>query len=118
MKKGVKILMWIVLGAFFIALIGFVTMSLWNWLMPKIFGLPTITLLETYGLLLLSKILFGFGGKGGGGSQHKWQWKQRMYNKFQGMSEEDRERFKARMKDKWCRWDEKTSPDKSDTLTN
>lgn len=73
-----------------------------------------LTLTETFGLLLLAKILFGFGGKGGGGNQHKWQWKHRLINKFENMSPEDRERFKARMKEKWCRWDEKaSSPDQS-----
>lgn len=109
MNKGVKIAMWIVFGAALIALFGFITMYLWNWLMPKIFGLPTLTITETFGLLLLAKILFGFGGKGGNGAQHKWQWKHRMLNKFETMSPEDRERFKARMKEKWCRWDEKPS---------
>lgn len=105
--------MWIALGALFIAALGFVTMSLWNWLMPMIFGLPELTLLQTYGLLLLSKILFGFGGKGGGKMKSNWQWKQRMYNRFENMSAEDRERFKERMKEKWCRWDDK----KSDSTT-
>jgi hypothetical protein len=113
MKKGIKILMWVALGALFIALIGLVTMSLWNWLMPMIFGLPELTLLQTYGLLLLAKILFGFGGKGGG-NKRNWQWKQRMYNKFQHMSPEDRERFKERMKEKWCRWDERASSERKD----
>lgn len=114
MNKGAKIAMWIVFGAALIALFGFITMHLWNWLMPKIFGLPMLTITETFGLLLLAKILFGFGGKGGGGNQHKWQWKQRLFNKFENMSPEDRERFKERMKEKWCRWDEKTSgPDQN-----
>lgn len=114
MKKGLKIVMWVGLGALFIALVGLVTMSLWNWLMPMLFGLPALTLLQTYGLLLLSKILFGFGGKGGGKMKPNWQWKIQTYNKFKSMSPEDRERFKERMKEKWCRWDEK----KSDSFTN
>ena len=38
---------------------GFVTMHLWNWLMPAIFGLKTITFLQALGLLVLGKILFG-----------------------------------------------------------
>lgn len=32
---------------------------LWNWLMPVIFGLTEITLLQAAGLLLLSGFLFG-----------------------------------------------------------
>lgn len=34
--------------------------SLWNWLMPKIFDLPTINIYEAIGLLMLSKLIFGF----------------------------------------------------------
>ena len=31
---------------------------LWNWLMPKLFGLPSITLLQALGLNLLAGFLF------------------------------------------------------------
>lgn len=31
---------------------------LWNWLMP-IFGLPTLTILQTFGMLVLLQIVFG-----------------------------------------------------------
>lgn len=117
MNKVVKIVLWVILGAALVVLFGFVTQYLWNWLMPKIFGLPALTLLETFGLLLLAKILFGFGGKGGGASQHKWRWKQRMFNKFENMSPEDRERFKERMKEKWCRWEEE-KPSNQNTGTS
>lgn len=34
------------------------TMLLWNWLMPVIFGLPTIGFLKSMGLLALSYIFF------------------------------------------------------------
>tara|TARA_Y100000996_G_C22267363_1_gene538518 strand:- start:163 stop:480 length:318 start_codon:yes stop_codon:yes gene_type:complete len=30
---------------------------LWNWLMPHIFGLPTLTLIETFGLSILISLL-------------------------------------------------------------
>lgn len=39
-------------------LFGFVVMWLWNWLMPDIFGLTTITFWQAWGLLVLSHILF------------------------------------------------------------
>lgn len=114
MNKGLKIVMWVGLGILFVALIGLLTMNLWNWLMPTLFGLPAINLLQTFGLLLLSKILFGFGGKSGGGARH-WKMKKQMYDKFQSMSPEDRERFKNRMKEKWCRSEEKASTENTDT---
>jgi len=34
------------------------TWLLWNWLVPPIFGLPEITLLQALGILLLSSFLF------------------------------------------------------------
>ena len=50
----------------FIFLGGLVVQWLWNWLMPSIFGLRTLTWLEAFGLLALSRILFGGFGRGGG----------------------------------------------------
>lgn len=47
-------------------LFGYVVMWLWNWLMPMVFGLPTLTFWQAVGLFLLSKALLG--GIGGGGS--------------------------------------------------
>ena len=42
---------------------GYMIMFLWNWLIPEIFGLTTITFWQAIGLALLSKLLFGgFGG--------------------------------------------------------
>lgn len=38
-----------------LAVMGLAVWLLWNWLMPSIFGLRSIHLLEAYGLLLLSR---------------------------------------------------------------
>jgi len=51
---GIMIALLIIGG---LALLGLVTMLLWNWLMPDIFGLKTITYWQAWGLLLLSFIL-------------------------------------------------------------
>ena len=60
----------------FIFLGGFVVQWLWNWLMPGIFGLRTVTWFEAFGLLALSRILFGGFGRGGshGPSRHRREW--------------------------------------------
>lgn len=50
-------------------LFGFVIMWLWNWLMPLIFGLTTLTFWQAVGLFILFKLLLG--GIGGGTSSHK-----------------------------------------------
>jgi len=39
---------------------GLVIMLLWNWLMPVLFSLPQINYFQALGILLFSKLLFGF----------------------------------------------------------
>ena len=51
-----------ILVSIFVLLFGYVIMLLWNWLMPDLFGLATITFWQALGIGLLSKLLFGFGG--------------------------------------------------------
>ena len=48
----------LVMYAFFALLTAIVTMLLWNWLMPIIFGLPNITYWQAYGLQILIALLF------------------------------------------------------------
>jgi hypothetical protein len=116
MEKGVKILKWVMIGAVFITVFGTVVMFLWNWLIPSIFNLREISFWEALGLLLLGKLLFGgFHGKGRSGNAMRW--KQHYYNKFSSMTPEERERFKAKMKEKWCYTDKSTSSKPSDTST-
>ncbi len=50
-------------------LFGYVIMSLWNWLMPEIFGLGTLTFWQAVGLFIFLKLTLG--GWGGGGSSSK-----------------------------------------------
>ena len=38
---------------------GGLVMALWNWLMPSLFGLPSVTFWQAFGLLALCRILFG-----------------------------------------------------------
>lgn len=40
------------------AILSLPLMFLWNWLMPLIFGLKTITWIQAWGLMLISAILF------------------------------------------------------------
>ena len=102
-----KIFAVIIIGALLVVLVGLLTQSLWNWLVPDLFGGPHITFYQALGLLLLSKLLFwGMGGgkgKWSGQGSHRWnrQWKERYSN----LSPEDKERFKQKFKDKWCSWE-------------
>jgi hypothetical protein len=116
MKKVLKIAMWTVACVFFVLLFGYITMILWNWLIPALFNGPVIHFWQALGLLLLSKILFGFGGRGhcGKGNYRGAHWKHGYYDRLASMSTEDRERFKAKLKEKWCSRDQGTSAGKSD----
>jgi hypothetical protein len=77
---------------------GFVTMQLWNWLMPMIFGLRAITFLQAVGLVLLSKILLG-------GFRPPWagrrRWKQDLAERWMEMTPEERERLRAGLRGRW-----------------
>lgn len=121
MTKGGMIVKWILLGVLLITLFGVVTMYLWNWLVPELFNGPHITFFQALGLVVLSKILFsGFGGKHGHCNQCNHQggaqpyWKNRFYEKFSNMNPEEREAFKSKMREKWCNWENKEEPKKTE----
>ncbi|HLJ88382.1 MAG TPA: hypothetical protein VKZ53_16300 [Candidatus Angelobacter sp.] len=75
----------------FVGVAGYVVMSLWNWLVPGLFGFHAVTFWQAVGLLILSKILFG-GFRGGHGSHGHWRG--RMMKRWGRMSAEERERFR------------------------
>ena len=71
---------------------GFLTMHLWNWLMPVLFHLPEITFWQTIGLMILSRlILGGFGCHHGRGHHHC---RRQMHEKWENMTPVEREQFK------------------------
>ena len=88
----------------FVLLAVFAFMWLWNWLMPEIFGLPLLTFWKAFGLLLLAKLIFGFGG---GGHKRHWKdkkrgyWRSHMREKLQGMTPEERAKYRAKMSKCW-----------------
>ncbi|MFI5148330.1 MAG: hypothetical protein ACHQRM_01245 [Bacteroidia bacterium] len=81
---------------------GWITMHLWNWLLPSIFtSIRAITFCEAIGLIILSRILFGgfrggWKGRCGGGHchGHHGSWKSRWENKWSQMTPEEKEKFK------------------------
>jgi hypothetical protein len=92
MLRALKIVVIVIVA---IMVFGFVTMHLWNWLMPAVFGLGAITFTQALGLLVLSKILFGGFHRHGGGRGH---WKRNMEERLAHMTPEERERFRAGMR--------------------
>jgi Ca2+/H+ antiporter, TMEM165/GDT1 family len=76
------------------AVLTLVVTRLWNWLMPSLFGLHTITYWQALGLLVLSRILLGgFRGRPHFGPP----WRRRMWVRWQQMTPEEREKFRSGM---------------------
>jgi hypothetical protein len=88
-----KIVVLVLVG---VAALGWVVMSLWNWLLPNLFfGVHEISYVQAMGVLLLSKILFG-GFRGHCGGPHKWH-----QHRLESMTPEEREKFQSGMRG-WC----------------
>lgn len=80
-----------------IAAVGGVVMLLWNWLLPELFpGVRPIGYWQALGVLLLSKILFGFrGGRG------RWQERRQ---RWESMTPEERAQIKGHFRSRWGQW--------------
>jgi len=84
-KKGVKIFFFILLGIAIAFMVGYIVMRLWNWLMPHLFGLPQVSYWEAVGVLILAKIIFGFGGGGSHNNKKKTKKKEFFTNRCKSM---------------------------------
>jgi len=78
-----------------IAIGGELVMHLWNWLLPPLFGWRLITFWQALGLLALCRILFGgWGGHHSGRSNFRGRMKERMDERWERMTPEEREKFR------------------------
>ena len=92
--------MWLLRGikfALFIAVavtVGtYVAMSLWNALVPALFGGPSLHFAQALGILVLSRILFGRWGHGRG---HHMGWRHGPGGRWQHLTDEERAHFRER----------------------
>lgn len=93
MKRNtiVRVLKLLPFGVVAVTVVGFVVMSLWNWLLPPLFGWKQIGFWQAVGIFILSKLLFGgFAGGGHGGSYSR----RGMMERWAQMTPEERERFR------------------------
>lgn len=84
----------------FMAIGGGLVRWLWNWLLPPLFGWPPITFWQALGILALCRILFG-GWHSSGRSDWRRRMKERMAERCESMTPEERERFRQRMRERW-----------------
>jgi len=78
----------------FLIVFTFVVRALWNWLMPALFGWHLITFWQAMGILVLSKILFGFRGR----PHRRWGGRRRMMERWEQMTPEERQKFRQSMR--------------------
>lgn len=91
------------------AAFGWAVHALWNWLMPALFGLRSITFWEALGLFVLGKLLFG-GVRGfGRGHRHHRHDHHRLHEHWERMSPEEREAFSRGLRD-GCSWGRRRDP--------
>jgi len=79
----------VVVATLAVGAVGFVVMSLWNWLAPAAFGGHVIGFWQAIGLFVLARLLVGGLRRGGHGSH----WRRRMAVRWEAMSDEERARF-------------------------
>jgi hypothetical protein len=89
-RRARKLLVLVPIGILAISLFGFIVMSLWNGLIPAVFGGKVITFWQALGMLMLSRILVG------GFSRP------RVVHKWEQLTPEEREKFRAAMERKRC----------------
>jgi len=87
--NAVKYIGFGILGLGFIVLAIFITMSLWNWLIPLLFKGPEMNFWQTAGLFLLSKILLTGIAPGSHDRKYKKDWKSKYHDKFIKKTDED-----------------------------
>jgi hypothetical protein len=95
-RRGVGIAL---LGVLAVSILGLVVMSLWNWLLPAMFGLKSISYWQAMGVLILSRILLG------GFHRHhrpRFQHRQRMLERWGQMTPEEREKFRQGFRGHFC----------------
>jgi hypothetical protein len=81
--------------ALFIFIGGEIVMHLWNWLLPPLFGFHQLTFWQALGTLALCRILFGgFGVRTSTRSDARRRIKERMAERWEKMTPEEREKYR------------------------
>lgn len=101
-----KFAVWVAIG---ITALGLLVATLWNNLVPELFGGPMINFWQALGLLVLMRLLFmGFRPRWSQYSDHAGHWQKRWEEKMAALTPEQREKIKQayaqRCAGKLCNW--------------
>lgn len=108
-RRTLRVLKLAGIGIVAVGVFGLLVMSLWNWLMPALFGLRSITFWEALGVWVLSRILLG----GFGGSSHDRHSRARLIDRWEQMSPEERAKFREGLRRRWGPFEEATPETKA-----
>jgi len=97
-----------------IAAFSYITMLLWNSLMPEIFHLTTISFWQAAGLLVLTRLLFGFNGPWG----HHNHRAHHLREKWANMNPQEREEFMQRLHEQRHCWGPKRKQENQESTEN
>ena len=86
---------------------GTIVQLLWNWLMPPLFGWRSLTFWQAWGLLALTRILFGGMHLKGSHGDHRPikhrlvdRMADRVAERFEAMTPDERERFRQKLRER------------------
>jgi len=101
-RRTLRILKFAAIAIVGLGVFGLVVKSLWNWLMPELFGVRSITYWQALGVWLLGRLLFGsFHGR-----HNDRHWRARLIDRWEGMSPEEREKFREKLRHRWGPYEE------------
>ena len=93
------ILLFSIIAPVAIFIFGSLVMLLWNNALAPVLHISTVTFWQALGILVLSKILFS--SFSGGRSHRHITWKERMTQKWNNMTPDEKEKFKEKWNDHW-----------------
>jgi Ca2+/H+ antiporter, TMEM165/GDT1 family len=97
-----RVLVFILIGAAAILIFGGAIMWLWNNVLAVVVNVHAISFWQALGLLVLSKLLFG-GFRGGW--RGRGYWRQRMRQKWNSMTPQEKEKFSQEWQRRCGGWD-------------
>lgn len=99
-SKLLRFILFLLMFCFFIVLLSFLAMTLWNNVLVAVIHVSVINFWQALGLIALSRILFGgFPGKPGwAGHGRRRREMEEMRNKWFNLSPEERKNFKQNWK--------------------